>query len=70
MTYRGHDSDVRPETVKFANRLSDLLFVLARTEEFEASIREAARSILEKNKVADGKSDEPVNELDNDPKSY
>ena len=43
VTYRGEDPDVRPEMVKFANRLSDLLFVLARTEEFEETIREMVK---------------------------
>ena len=53
VTYKGEDANVRPEMVKFANRLSDLLFVLARTEEFEEQIREMARSKMEQFELTD-----------------
>ncbi|MEG1432274.1 cob(I)yrinic acid a,c-diamide adenosyltransferase [Eubacterium sp.] len=48
VTYRSQEPDVRPEMVKFANRLSDLLFVLARTEEFEETIREVVKGMGDK----------------------
>lgn len=65
VTYKKQEPAVRPEMVKFANRLSDLLFVLARTEEFEEEIREAAKRIIEKYEIADDPAKECVDE---DPK--
>lgn len=41
-------AEVRPELIKFANRLSDLLFVFARTEEKNAFVREVTRKVIEK----------------------
>ncbi|MGI6108630.1 MAG: cob(I)yrinic acid a,c-diamide adenosyltransferase [Eubacteriaceae bacterium] len=38
---------VRPELIKFANRLSDLLFVLARTEEYNDTVRQVTNKVEE-----------------------
>lgn len=38
--YNRENADSRPELVKFVNRLSDTLFVLARTEEFNGFVKE------------------------------
>ncbi len=53
-----HKDDVRPELIKFANRLSDLLFVLARTEEYNATVKEVVSKVMEQTKVADVPSEE------------
>lgn len=75
VSLRAQDDSVRPELVKFANRLSDLLFVLARTEEFEEAIRESALKMLEAQEAE--KAEEPAKAeeqkdsefiLDEDPK--
>lgn len=57
---RGQNPQLRPETVKFVNRLSDLLFVLARVEEFEESVREVARRNLEDSKENRETGSKPV----------
>ncbi len=44
---REHDES-RPELVKFVNRLSDTLFVLARTEEYNGKIKEIVSRVKEK----------------------
>lgn len=62
VSLKAQDDSVRPELVKFANRLSDLLFVLARTEEFEEAIRESALK-----KLAEEPEDSDII-LDDDPK--
>ncbi len=49
VSYKQENPEVRPEMVKFANRLSDLLFVLARTEEFEEVIRQVVRRAMDEN---------------------
>ena len=54
--YTHKDPDVRPELVKFANRLSDLLFVLARTEEYNEMVKEVVRRVVEKKKMAEAPS--------------
>ncbi len=38
---------VRPELIKYANRLSDLLFVLARMEEYNDTVRQVTRKVEE-----------------------
>jgi ATP:cob(I)alamin adenosyltransferase len=63
VSLQAEDETVRPELVKFANRLSDLLFVLARTEEFEESIREVVIELTSEDK---GKDSDMV--LEEDPK--
>ena len=64
VTYQGESpEEVRPEMVKFANRLSDLLFVLARTEELAEGIRQTAKKILEQNQ-------EPLAEAPYTPQDY
>ncbi len=57
VTYKSQDDTVRPEAVKFVNRLSDLLFVLARVEEFEENIRDNAKDILAQTKIDEGASE-------------
>lgn len=42
------EAEVRPELVKFTNRLSDLLFVFARYEEQNALVKEVTRLVLER----------------------
>lgn len=51
--YKEENPGLRPEAVKFVNRLSDLLFVLARVEEFEENIREVVRAELAKREEAE-----------------
>ena len=60
--YTHKDPDVRPELVKFANRLSDLLFVLARTEEYNEMVKEVVRRVVEKIKMAEAPSEEAPEE--------
>lgn len=67
VAYRGENPEVRPETVKFANRLSDLLFVLARTEEFEEDIRQSVKNSMKTDEIAQGAGNPDV-VPDDDPK--
>lgn len=67
VAYRGENPEVRPETVKFANRLSDLLFVLARTEEFEEDIRQSVKNSMKTDEIAQGAGN-PDFVPDDDPK--
>lgn len=60
--YTHKDPDVRPGLVKFANRLSDLLFVLARTEEYNEMVKEVVRRVVEKIKMAEAPSEEAPEE--------
>lgn len=49
--YNRDNEDSRPELVKFVNRLSDMLFVLARTEEHYEMVKEIAARVMEKMKT-------------------
>lgn len=51
--YAHKDPAVRPEMLKFVNRLSDLLFVLARTEEYNEMVKEVVKKVIEKIKMAE-----------------
>lgn len=46
--YTRENEESRPELVKFVNRLSDTLFVLARTEEYNGTIKEIVDRVKEK----------------------
>ncbi|MGV8907134.1 MAG: cob(I)yrinic acid a,c-diamide adenosyltransferase [Acetobacterium sp.] len=46
--YNRKNTDSRPELVKFVNRLSDMLFVLARTEEHDIMVKEVAARVMQK----------------------
>lgn len=48
VTYNRESEESRPELIRFVNRLSDTLFVLARTEEFNGLIKEVARRVKQK----------------------
>ncbi|MBC3797183.1 cob(I)yrinic acid a,c-diamide adenosyltransferase [Acetobacterium tundrae] len=48
VTYNRESEGSRPELVKFVNRLSDTLFVLARTEEFYGLIKEVVSRVEDK----------------------
>lgn len=66
VTYEGQDPGLRPEVVKFVNRLSDLLFTLARVEEFEQDIRDVAeKGMKDQDQVSAGavETSEDDNEL-------
>ncbi|MDK2904518.1 MAG: hypothetical protein PWR12_594 [Eubacteriaceae bacterium] len=45
---REQDNAVRPEMIKFVNRLSDTLFVLARMEDFNAVVKDVVGLVKEK----------------------
>lgn len=63
--YKDENPGLRPEVVKYVNRLSDLLFVLARVEEFEESIREVVReeiAIREKEEAEEKAGGSEVND--------
>jgi ATP:cob(I)alamin adenosyltransferase len=66
VTYEAQDPGLRPEVVKFVNRLSDLLFTLARVEEFEQDIRDVAeKGMKDQDQVSAGavETSEDDNEL-------
>ncbi|MGI6556116.1 MAG: cob(I)yrinic acid a,c-diamide adenosyltransferase [Pseudoramibacter sp.] len=65
VSYEAQDSELRPEVVKYVNRLSDLLFTLARVEEFEQDIRDVAEKGMKDQKQANGpvETSEDDNEL-------
>jgi ATP:cob(I)alamin adenosyltransferase len=48
VTYNRESEESRPELIRFVNRLSDTLFVLARAEEFNGLIKEVARRVKQK----------------------
>ncbi|MEF9918051.1 MAG: cob(I)yrinic acid a,c-diamide adenosyltransferase [Eubacterium sp.] len=58
VTYTYQDPDVRPELIKFANRLSDLLFVLARTEEYNEMVKEIIKRVIAKIEMTKDPSEE------------
>lgn len=57
--YAHKDPEVRPEMMKFVNRLSDLLFVLARTEEYNEMVKDVVKRVVEKIKMAEEKTEKP-----------
>jgi ATP:cob(I)alamin adenosyltransferase len=66
VSYEAQDPALRPEVVKFVNRLSDLLFTLARVEEFEQDIRDVAeKGMKDQDQVSTGavETSEDDNEL-------
>lgn len=62
--YTHKNPDVRPELVKFANRLSDLLFVLARTEEYNEMVKEVVKRVIKKMKMAEAPSEKTPEEVE------
>lgn len=53
VAYAG-EAEIRPELVKFVNRLSDLLFVFARCEEQNALVKEVTKLVLERCQEVEG----------------
>jgi ATP:cob(I)alamin adenosyltransferase len=56
--YKRKNPDSRPELVKFVNRLSDTLFVLARTEEFNGFVKEITERVKGKLELLEDIADE------------
>jgi len=46
VSFAQEDQTIRPEILKFTNRLSDLLFVLARMEAFNADVKEMVSKVM------------------------
>lgn len=62
--YADQDS-VRPELIKYVNRLSDLLFVLARTEDYNDTVRRVTQKIEEILGRQKGQEESRMNEKPN-----
>lgn len=54
--YSRENEDCRPELVRFANRLSDMLFVLARTEEFNGVVKAIVDKVKERIDALEGET--------------
>ncbi|MBK5243540.1 MAG: cob(I)yrinic acid a,c-diamide adenosyltransferase [Eubacteriaceae bacterium] len=68
--YNRDNEHSRPELIKFANRLSDMLFVLARTAEHYAQVSEIAGRVMEKMKALGQTDSEDENNSDFQEKDY
>jgi len=60
VTYNRESEGSRPELVKFVNRLSDTLFILARAEEFNGMIKEVVNRVKQKIEAFGKKAEEDV----------
>lgn len=60
--YNRENEESRPELVKFVNRLSDTLFVLARTVEFNGVVKEIVDRVKEKLNLLETEQAESINE--------